>query len=191
MHPALVAIIALGGVFVLWGGYEAVSTIYEWHNDRKEEREYEEYVKAHKEKYSYIYLQEDDDEEDNEPLELLNDTDLRHRRQFKQEQDDVSLPQYEISEMERSLSARRSVLQKEQELLYEAEAELDKKKLQVESKGNSIMGVFHDSDPDHSQYELLSTPLNIKEHGSDNESWCNVNRERSNSGSTEDSYQRL
>jgi hypothetical protein len=93
--------------------------------------------------------------------------------------------------MERSLSTRRSMLQKEKELLNEAEAELDKKKQEVESKGNSIMGVFHDSDPDHSQYELLSAPLNIKDNGSDGESWCNVNHERSNSGSTQDSFQRL
>jgi hypothetical protein len=85
MHPAVVAVIVLGGVFVLWGGYEAVNTIYEWHNDRKEEREYEEYVKAHKEKYSHVYMQEDDDDEDDrKAFELMDDNNLRHRRQFKQ-----------------------------------------------------------------------------------------------------------
>lgn len=73
MHPLAIAGIVLGGVFLCWGGYEAIQTIYEWHNDRKEEREYKEYVRMHAEKgrFSGVPMFEegdDSDPEDNEPL---------------------------------------------------------------------------------------------------------------------------
>jgi hypothetical protein len=72
MHPAVVVVIVLGGVFVSWGAYEAINTLYEWHNDRKEQREYEEYVRMHAEKsrsgVPVNTYQEESDEEDNYPL---------------------------------------------------------------------------------------------------------------------------
>jgi hypothetical protein len=67
MHPAVVVVIVLGGVFVSWGAYEAIHTLYEWHNDRKEQREYEEYVRVHAEKSrgsDDIYQSEEEDDDD-------------------------------------------------------------------------------------------------------------------------------
>lgn len=95
MHPGLVLAIVVGGVFVAWGGYEAIHTLYEWHQDRKEQREYEEYVRMHNEKSQYVpvplFNNEDDDEEeeddDNEPLGIwkqkrdsLKSSELRQRK---------------------------------------------------------------------------------------------------------------
>lgn len=92
MHPAAVIAIILGGAFVFWGGYEAVNTLYEWHNDRKEQREYEEYVRMHNEKNQYIPVtilhdDESDNDDDDEPLGIwkqkrdsLQSSELRQRR---------------------------------------------------------------------------------------------------------------
>lgn len=94
MHPAAVIAIILGGAFVFWGGYEAVNTLYEWHNDRKEQREYEEYVRMHNEKNQYIPVtifhddeSDNDDDDDDEPLGIwkqkrdsLQSSELRQRR---------------------------------------------------------------------------------------------------------------
>ncbi|KAI7864717.1 uncharacterized protein EV154DRAFT_533943 [Mucor mucedo] len=89
MHPALVFGIVIGGALVLWGGYEAVNTIYEWHQDRQEQKSYEEYVKAHAEKGRLVPVtlfenHDEDDEEDDEPLGVWQKRDsmhsqLRHR----------------------------------------------------------------------------------------------------------------
>lgn len=94
MHPVAVIAIIMGGVFVCWGGYEAFNTLYEWHQDRKEQREYEEYVRMHNEKSQYVpvplFNNEDEDEEeddDNEPLSIwkqkrdsLQTSELRQRK---------------------------------------------------------------------------------------------------------------
>lgn len=88
MHPAAVVVIILGTAFVLWGGYEAANTLYEWHQDRQEEKAYKEYCKAHSEKGrcvpSTLFEQDDDDDEeedDNEPIGVWKQrtSELRHR----------------------------------------------------------------------------------------------------------------
>lgn len=93
MHPlAVFGGLVIGGVILCWGGYEAIHTIYEWHNDRKEEREYKEYVRMHAEKGRFsgapMFEECDDtDTEDNEPLgnwkqkraSTNSQTELRHR----------------------------------------------------------------------------------------------------------------
>lgn len=88
MHPVLVFGIVLSGALVLWGGYEAVNTIYEWHHDRQEQKSYEEYVKAHAEKGRpvpvTVFENHEDDDDDDEPLGVWQKRDsmhsqLRHR----------------------------------------------------------------------------------------------------------------
>jgi hypothetical protein len=91
MHPVLVLGIVIGGALVFWGGYEAVNTLYEWHSDRQEQREYEEYVKAHAEKGRLVPVtlfenDDDDDDDDDEPLgvwkkrdSMNSNSELRHR----------------------------------------------------------------------------------------------------------------
>jgi hypothetical protein len=105
MHPVLVCLIVVGGVAVAWGAYEAADTLYEWYQDRKEQREYEEYVRMHAEKgravpvTTYFENEDDEEEEDNEPLAIwkrkrdsLNSTsELRHRNNvLSQEEREVS-----------------------------------------------------------------------------------------------------
>lgn len=52
--------------------------------------------------------------------------------------------------MERSLSSRRSLLERENAILLQQEAELERKRSVLQSKGNSITGVFKD-DSDNEQ----------------------------------------
>ncbi len=101
MHPIVVFGIVFGGVVVCIGGYTAVHKLYEWYNHRREQKEYEKYVRMHAEKGRYnsvpVY-EEDDDDDDNEPLGIWkqkrdsfnsnkSDNELRHRN--------VSLQQHE------------------------------------------------------------------------------------------------
>lgn len=92
MHPIAVIAIIVGGAFVFWGGYEAVNTLYEWHQDRKEQREYEEYVRMHNEKNQYVPVtifnnEEEEEDDDDEPLGIwkqkrdsLQSSELRQRK---------------------------------------------------------------------------------------------------------------
>lgn len=90
MHPVLVLGIVISGAIVIWGGYEAVNTLYEWHNDRQEQKSYEEYVKAHAEKGRLVpvtlFENDDDDDDDDQPLatwqkrdSMNSQSELRHR----------------------------------------------------------------------------------------------------------------
>lgn len=103
MHPLVVIAIGLGGVFVLWGAYEAADTLYEWYRDRQEEREYEEYVRMHQEKGRQVPVfeqnsDEEEEEEDNQPLGIwkqkrdsLNSlNEFRHRSVFSSQQQEVN-----------------------------------------------------------------------------------------------------
>ncbi|GAN03962.1 hypothetical protein MAM1_0052c03418 [Mucor ambiguus] len=156
MHPVAVIAIIVGGVFVVWGGYEAVNTLYEWHQDRKEQREYEEYVRMHNEKSQYVpvpLFDDEDDEEgdDNEPLGIwkqkrdsLQSSELRQRKLNTINKE--PLPNYEFSEMEHSISSRKSLLERETEQLIKEEAELQRNRELLRSKGNSITGVIHDEE---------------------------------------------
>ncbi|KAI8077144.1 hypothetical protein BDF21DRAFT_464329 [Thamnidium elegans] len=176
MHPVAVAVIVIGGVCVLWGGYEAINTLYEWHQDRKEEKAYEEYVKAHAEKGRCVpstLFDQEEDEEDEEPLGLWKQrtSELRHRN--------VTSSQYELHEMERSISDRKSILEKEHEILLRQEAELERKKSLVESRGNSIIGVFDHYDDDQDEQNPFldhhsNKSMSIK---SLDESWSDINED--------------
>ncbi|GAA5813427.1 hypothetical protein MFLAVUS_006905 [Mucor flavus] len=175
MHPAAIVFLAFGGVCVLWGGYEAINTLYEWHQDRKEEKAYEEYVKAHAEKGRCVpstLFEDDEEEEDEEPLGLWKQrtSELRHRN--------VTSSQYELHEMERSISDRKSILEREREILLRQEAELERKKSLVESRGNSIIGVFDHYDDDDQENPFLdhhsNKSMSIK---SLDESWSDINEE--------------
>lgn len=56
--------------------------------------------------------------------------------------------------MERSLSSRRSLLERENEILVQQEAELERKRSILRSKGNTITGVFKDdSDNEQNPFE--------------------------------------
>jgi hypothetical protein len=82
MHPAAIFAIILGGAIICYGGYEAIHTLYEWHNDRKEQKEYEEYIRMHTEKgraMSVTVFQTEDDDDDDEPLAI-----------WKQKRDSIS-----------------------------------------------------------------------------------------------------
>ncbi|KAK4516472.1 uncharacterized protein ATC70_011444 [Mucor velutinosus] len=159
MHPIAVIAIIVGGAFVFWGGYEAVNTLYEWHQDRKEQREYEEYVRMYNEKSQYVPVplfnndedEDEDEDEDNEPLGIwkqkrdsLRSSELRQRKPNSNNEE--PLPNYEFSEMERSISNRKSFLQRETEQLIKEEAELQRSRELLRSKGNSITGVIHDEE---------------------------------------------
>ncbi|RCI05286.1 hypothetical protein CU098_005886 [Rhizopus stolonifer] len=141
MHPIAVAAIVVSGLIVIWGGYEAVNTLYEWRRDRQEQREYEEYVRMHTEKSRHVpvtvFENEDDDDDDNKPLSIWKEKDyeLRHRRQFEDEEQETN---YNISEMERSISVRKSILERENELLLKEEKELERKRQLLNAKGNNI-----------------------------------------------------
>lgn len=58
-------------------------------------------------------------------------------------------PQYELYEMERSISEKRSLLVRETEILQQQEAELERRRSLLQSRGNSITGVFHDTDEEN------------------------------------------
>ncbi|KAL7333249.1 hypothetical protein PS15p_202174 [Mucor circinelloides] len=156
MHPIAVIAIIVGGAFVFWGGYEAVNTLYEWHQDRKEQREYEEYVRMHNEKNQYVPVtifnnEEEEEDDDDEPLgtwkqkrDSLQSSELRQRKHNTIIEE--PLPNYEFSEMERSISNRKSLLERETRQLLQEEAELERSRQLLRSKGNSITGVIHDEE---------------------------------------------
>lgn len=50
--------------------------------------------------------------------------------------------------MERSISNRKSLLERENELLLREEEELERSRQLIRSKGNSITGVIHDTTPE-------------------------------------------
>lgn len=89
VHPLIFCGVLVGTVLVGYGGYKLGTILYEWHTSKKEQREYEEFVRAHyAEKGRYTEAEEDDDD-DNEPLGTWkqkrdslnsdNNHELRHR----------------------------------------------------------------------------------------------------------------
>lgn len=80
--------------------------------------------------------------------------------------------------MERSISDRKSILEREREILLRQEAELERKKSLVESRGNSIIGVFDHYDDDDQENPFLdhhsNKSMSIK---SLDESWSDINEE--------------
>jgi thiaminase len=83
-HPIVVGAIVLGGVVVLWGGYEIASKLYREHQEREE---YQEYIRTYnnREKFS-------DNDDDDEPLintvRRESNNGLRNRRRFSASSDD-------------------------------------------------------------------------------------------------------
>ncbi|CEP07721.1 hypothetical protein [Parasitella parasitica] len=153
MHPAALVAIISGGAFALWIGYEIANTIYEWHSDRKEQREYEEYVRMHNEKSQCTPVtifkndESDDDEsdDDDEPLSIwkqkrssLQASELRRRK-------NNIIAESDFSELEQSISKRKSLLEIENELLRKEEAELERSRELIRARGNSITGLVHDN----------------------------------------------
>ncbi|KAI8639277.1 hypothetical protein BD408DRAFT_484954 [Parasitella parasitica] len=156
MHPVAFAAIIVGGALVLWSGYEAVNAINEWRNVRKEKREYEEYVKMHNEKNQCTPVtvfnndeSEDEEDDDDEPLGMWKDkrnslqaSELRQRKNPNITKED------EFSELEQSISGRKSFLEGEKELLRKQEAELERSKELIRARGNSITGLVHENTPE-------------------------------------------
>lgn len=88
----------------------------------------------------------------------------------------MASPNYRLSEMERSISARRSMIEKENELLLKEEAELERKREILRSKGNSITGVVQEEDDINPFSD--PKPNTTKQHmhsSSDLESWSDLN----------------
>ncbi|KAI8884945.1 hypothetical protein K501DRAFT_332253 [Backusella circina FSU 941] len=117
-HPLVLGAIVVGGVVVLWGGYEIASKIYREHRDREE---YQEYIREYnnREKFS-------DNDDDDEPLintiRRGSNNGLRNRRRFSASSDDkVSNEEFELSEMESSILERKHRLEQEQAFLDKQE----------------------------------------------------------------------
>ncbi|KAL9554215.1 hypothetical protein MBANPS3_002922 [Mucor bainieri] len=173
MHPVAVVAIVLGGVFVAWGGYEAFHTLYEWHQDRKEQREYEEYVRMHNEKSQYVPVplfnnDDEEDEDDDEPLGIwkqkrdsLQSSELRQRKPNTINKEEMS--NYEFSEMERSISHRKSLVERETQQLIKEEAELQRSRDLLRSKGNSITGVVHDDEQEEEDANPFSDDFFVEQ----------------------------
>ncbi|KAI7852331.1 hypothetical protein BDC45DRAFT_607505 [Circinella umbellata] len=91
MHPAVLAVLVVGGIIVVYGGIEVGRRMYEDHEER---RRYEEYVRRHNRDFEKSRglsddnsgsSDDDDDDDDNTDIRKLNmmyrDHDnLRHRR---------------------------------------------------------------------------------------------------------------
>lgn len=84
--------------------------------------------------------------------------------------------------MEKSISGRKSMLEKEREMLFEQEAELERKKSLVQSRGNSVIGVFHHDDDDDQDEQnpfldqVSNKSLSIKSLSDEDsdESWADI-----------------
>lgn len=62
--------------------------------------------------------------------------------------------------MQQSLSSRRSLLERENALLLEQEAEFERKRIMLRSKGNDITGVFKDdSDLEQNPFEFVHSSV--------------------------------
>ncbi|OBZ90309.1 hypothetical protein A0J61_01661 [Choanephora cucurbitarum] len=171
LHPVAICVIAVSGLFVLWGGYEAYQTIREWQHDRQEQKDYEEYIRRHNEKnrdgVPNTLFENSDDDDDNhndttsqvESFALLkghaNDHELRQRKKAQDVYDEQINESFgslgnnhfnDISEMERSISLRKSKLERENELLLKEEKELQEHKQFLNSKGNNVTGVVMDEE---------------------------------------------
>ncbi|KAI9496530.1 hypothetical protein BDB00DRAFT_926734 [Zychaea mexicana] len=76
MHPAVVAVIVVGGVFVLWGGYEVGRRLLEDHEER---RQYSEYVRRYQRDFEKRNISGDDDDDASSTLsdDDNNDSDTK------------------------------------------------------------------------------------------------------------------
>lgn len=114
MHPAAVPlIVVLGGVFISWGTYEAIRKLYELYNNNKEQREYEEYVRAHAEKSQSdgVPVNRADVDDDNEPLNLWE----QRRNSFNDSQSELRRRHYGFSDMEQVSIFLLTPIQKKKE----------------------------------------------------------------------------
>ncbi|KAI8150277.1 hypothetical protein BJV82DRAFT_15455 [Fennellomyces sp. T-0311] len=151
MHPAVFAAIVVGGVIVLWGGYEFASRLID---EREERRQYDEYVRRHHRDFEKSHLTDDssefsNDDDDGQKRLHREYESLRRRRQrpgsssssrTKQSFNDENLyhSAYELTEMEKSILDRRQRLQMEQAMLDEVERDLQRRREVLASRSASI-----------------------------------------------------
>ncbi|KAI8987391.1 hypothetical protein BDF20DRAFT_832333 [Mycotypha africana] len=164
MHPLAVFAIALGGAIIIYGGYEAINTLYEWHNDRKEQREYEEYVRMHSEKHGGLVPvtifenESDNDSDDDEPLAFWkkkrespnHQSELRRRKMFPQEDKQIEMSINEKEEMV-APTVNTDILSTElnpfvDENSPKAKADFEEQQRLLSLRGNSITGIPFDDD---------------------------------------------
>ncbi|KAF7723206.1 hypothetical protein EC973_002281 [Apophysomyces ossiformis] len=151
MEPVIVLTIIITIPLAAYGGYLSYQWLSEWIERRREYKEYEEYVRQATEKYqsntsaSYEYrgFQDDDDTFAYTNLQTtMGGNHLRNRKPHAKMADGSI--DYELTELQQSIMDRKRYLQEEQERLEEAEKELERRRHYLESRGNSILGVFED-----------------------------------------------
>ncbi|CAO3627498.1 unnamed protein product [Cunninghamella echinulata] len=143
MHPGTVVLIVIGSVGFLWGSYEIGYRVLDWVSYRRDQKKYEEYLRQYYEKnqlqrndiisspQSEQYDekkddrnpftdndsdQDSDDDDDNVPLAYHPSLNLRRRKAYGKESEDISIN-------------------------YD-----EKEKHLLQQRGNSIMGIFKDNE---------------------------------------------
>ncbi|KAI8334458.1 hypothetical protein BD560DRAFT_414518, partial [Blakeslea trispora] len=215
MHPIAIGAIVVSGFIVLLGGYEAYQTLREWQHDRQEQKKYEEYVRRYNEKSSHTTASnpfEDSDDDDNNGetesfamfKEHADSHELRQRKTAQTMHEEQMTDSFgslgrnhfdDISEMERSISLRKSRLERENELLLKEEKELEERKQSLNSKGNNITGVVMDEEITANPFtdalfteEEQQRPV-IFHQPSDEDDWSEISGTRRNSTDSFESVQ--
>ncbi|KAI9491883.1 hypothetical protein BDB00DRAFT_789199 [Zychaea mexicana] len=189
MHPALIVLIIVGVPLGAWAAYEGAEYVREWWSERQDRKEYEEFVRHYNEKHT-VFRDESfdsvDNDDDDEPLAKsvlgrrgYGDGYLRHRRQHSSRnanKHQFMHNDYELSEMEKTIIARRERLAKEQALLEQEEMDLHRRRQSLQSRGNSLMGMpsppsLQSSQQQRQQPLESSTPSLGSSHTARNNNW--------------------